>query len=216
MQQEDIHQYRLSVKRWKAAARHSAGKIQLPVEVKSYYHDSGKSRDYFVAIGILDHLPKRLKSIADLYIRELKNEAVGADLSNDTPPSIPMPPPVSYSKIRSTLKAIQSFQIHIHDAEALHSLRKYCKDVMYIGEDTTLHTHLNLQGADFIRFQKWSKALGDIHDFHTTICFCKGVRKRNHWKQPESNWLIEYLKSRYTMLAIRFALQFNAYHQDKR
>lgn len=217
MQQEDIHQYRLSVKRWKAAARHAAGRIQLPDEVKAYYRDFGKFRDYYVAIELLENLPKRVKSIADIYIKTLKNEAIESNHLIEMPPSLPMPPPVSYSKIRSTIKTLQAFQINVKDAESIHTLRKHCKDILYIGEDKTLHAHLNLQDTDFIRFKKWSTELGDIHDLYMALSLCKNIRKKNHWKQIESIWLLEYLKARYTIQALRFAIHFNEiHHQGKK
>jgi CHAD domain-containing protein len=208
MQHEDIHQYRLSVKRWKAAARHSAGKIRIPDEVKAYYQKSGEFRDYHISAEILENLPKRFKHIAALFVIALRDESNGNTDMLEAPPILIVPPPVSYTKVRATLKTIQTFQLNIQDAEALHSLRKYCKDLMYICEDHMMRTHLNLDDTLFSRLKKWSAELGEIHDLYTAHTLCKKICKKNNWKQPESFWLLEYLKAMYTLKAVRFAVHY--------
>jgi|GEM_PF-5570818 len=210
MQQEDIHQYRLSVKRWKAASRHAPTHLALPDIVQSFYRNSGARRDLFICSQILQKLPKRLHNIRDIYLNPILLALnTPADAVQPLPPIVPPSPPVSFAKVKTTLQNIHEYPIDIHNAHALHDLRKMCKDLVFLSQDESIATTFQLEAMMIANYKKWSTELGDIHDLFICHQICRKLKKKNKWTQPESQWLLSYLEAQYIIQAVRFAAHFS-------
>lgn len=210
MQQEDIHQYRLSVKRWKAAGRHAPTHLALPDIVQNFYRNSGAGRDLFICSQILQKLPKRLRKISDIYLDPILLALnTHTDSIEPAPPIVPPLPPVAFAKVKATLQNIKEYPIDIHNANALHDLRKMCKDLVFLSQDESIAAAFQLDAVMIANYKKWSTELGDIHDLFICHQICRKLKKKNKWAQPESQWLLSYLKAQYLIQAILFAAHFS-------
>jgi CHAD domain-containing protein len=149
---ESIHQFRTEIKKLRAFLRllnmQSDRQLKISKEIKKFYGCIGMIRNLQLQIkNVNDYLENSGDQIPATYIEKLNAEIelcktdstkfISAENFSDNVEKIINRLPINFKKasikqfIFKKLNELKQLVIYIHDDEALHSIRKILKDILY-------------------------------------------------------------------------------------